>query len=154
MRDSSSELPDAPAGVAALPSRLCAAAASRIVFGIVIFASAFLLFQIEPLIAKILLPRFGGAAEVWIVCLLFFQVVLLLGYWYADVLARRMPARTQGRIHASLLAASVVALPMLLGSARRHGGAVTGWTSGNAAMGDPVFQILTVLAITVGLPYF
>jgi hypothetical protein len=125
--------------------------ASKIVFGALIFASAFLLFQIEPLIAKILLPRFGGAAEVWIVCLLFFQVVLLLGYWYADFLAGRLAPKIQGRVHAVLLAASVVALPRLLGGAWRTGGTAV---SGGATAGDPVLGILFVLAVTMGLPYF
>jgi hypothetical protein len=48
-----------------------------------IFSSAFLLFEVEPLIAKIILPQFGGAATVWLLCLLFFQLVLLFGYLYA-----------------------------------------------------------------------
>jgi SAM-dependent methyltransferase len=122
--------------------RRYAAAASKTVFGVAIFASAFLLFLIEPLIAKILLPRFGGAAEVWIVCLLFFQVLLLLGYWYADLLARRVPAKMQGRLHAGLLAVSGLSLPVL-------------WRSiwGSSVGGDPVIQILLLLAISIGLPY-
>ena len=121
------------------PLRLQSAAGAKVTFGLVIFASAFLLFQVEPLIAKILLPWFGGAAEVWIVCLLFFQVVLLFGYYYAHFLARRLPPRTQGRVHAALLAASLLALPILPRSA---------WKS--SASGDPVFHILLLLAITVG----
>src|SRR2546430_14664174 len=58
-----------------------------------IFVSAFLLFQLEPLIAKIILPWFGGVVAVWTVCLLFFQVVVLLGYLYAHLLARRLTLR-------------------------------------------------------------
>ncbi len=53
------------------------AAATKLIFATAIFASAFLLFQVQPLIAKIILPWFGGVAAVWTVCLLFFQVVLL-----------------------------------------------------------------------------
>jgi hypothetical protein len=135
MRARSNELSDAP--------HLYAAAVPKIVFGVAIFASAFLLFLIEPLVAKILLPRFGGAAEVWIVCLLFFQVMLLLGYWYADFLARRLPAKMQGRLHAGLLAVSVLSLPVLWRSI---------WES--SVKGHPVIQIFLVLAISIGLPYF
>src|SRR5260370_3421536 len=78
-----------------------------------IFVSAFLLFQVEPLIAKAILPWFGGVAAVWTVCLLFFQVVLLLGYLYAHLLTRRLGQRTQGWLHAGLLALSFLVLPIL-----------------------------------------
>jgi SAM-dependent methyltransferase len=112
-------------------------------YGLAIFSSAFLLFQVQPLIAKILLPRFGGAAAVWIVCLLFFQVVLLLGYLYAHLLTRNFRRQTQVRIHAAVLAASLLALPILPRSA-----------SNPTAAPDPIFHILALLGFTVGLPYF
>ena len=86
---------------------------SKLFYGVAIFSSAFLLFQVQPLIAKIILPWFGGGAAVWIVCLLFFQLVLLLGYFYAHMLSRRFRPRVQGRIHAVILAASLLALPIL-----------------------------------------
>lgn len=140
MDTKSSEVSDI---AAAERARFKSAAASQTIFGVVIFASAFLLFQAEPLIAKILLPRFGGAAEVWIVCLLFFQVTLLLGYWYADFLAARVSAGMQGRIHTGLLVVSVLSLPILSRSVWR---ASTG--------DDPVIHILIVLTVSVGLPYF
>ena len=70
-----------------------------LVYGLAIFASAFLLFQVEPLIAKIILPWFGGAAAVWIVCLVFFQTALLLGYCYAHFLSRKFSPEQQFRIH-------------------------------------------------------
>src|ERR1700732_1636855 len=55
-----------------------------------VFLGAFLLFLIEPLFAKLILPRFGGAAAVWAACLVFYQCALLLGYWYADLSSRRL----------------------------------------------------------------
>ena len=61
-----------------------------LIYGLAIFSSAFLLFQVQPLITKIILPWFGGVAAVWTVCLVFFQVVLLLGYFYAHVLTSRV----------------------------------------------------------------
>jgi hypothetical protein len=115
---------------------------SKLGFGAVIFASAFLLFQVEPLIAKIILPWFGGSAEVWIVCLLFFQVVLLLGYGYAQLLTGRFKAHIQARIHAGLLVVSFLSLPILPRDIWR--------TSGR----DPALRILLLLAETIGLPYF
>src|SRR6202142_4498604 len=69
-----------------------------LVYGIAIFASAFLLFQVQPLITKIILPWFGGVAAVWTICLVFFQVVLLLGYSYAHVLTSRVQPAMQGRV--------------------------------------------------------
>src|SRR5271163_722166 len=74
--------------------------------------SAFLLFQVQPVIAKIILPWFGGSAAVWTVCLLFFQLVLLLGYLYAHALVRYVKPRMQGVVHGALLLASALALPI------------------------------------------
>lgn len=116
---------------------------SKITYGLAIFSSAFLLFQVQPLIAKIILPWFGGAAGVWTICLLFFQAVLLLGYLYAHLLTRISQARTQGTIHAALLAASLFVLPILPKSSWKPSG-----------FGDPSLHILLLLAVTVGLPYF
>ena len=81
-------------------------------YAVTIFFSAFLLFQIEPVIAKIVLPWFGGSAAVWTTCLLFFQTVLLLGYLYAH-LAQRLTPRAQVGLHLVLLAASLLLLPVI-----------------------------------------
>ena len=116
---------------------------STLLYGVAIFSSAFLLFQVQPLIAKIILPWFGGGAAVWIVCLLFFQLVLLLGYFYAHLLSGRFQPRTQGRIHAAILAASFLALPILPKAS---------WKPSDPAA--PVVHILLLLGVAVGLPYF
>ena len=63
----------------------------RLLLPLTIFLSAFLLFGVEPMIAKMILPWYGGSAEVWIVCLLFFQGALLAGYLYAHLLNTRVP---------------------------------------------------------------
>src|SRR5208282_2397443 len=116
---------------------------SRFIYGLVIFSSAFLLFQVQPILGKMILPWFGGAAGVWIVCLLFFQVVLLLGYFYAHLLTRKLRARSQIRVHAALLIASLLVLPIL---------PRVSWKP--SAISDPAFHILWLLGATVGLPYF
>ncbi len=108
-----------------------------------IFVSALLLFQVEPLIGKIILPWFGGVAAVWTVCLLFFQVVLLLGYFYAHLLTRRFGRRTQGWIHAAILAASLLVLPILPRNSWKPAGPE-----------HPALHILEVLTLAVGLPFF
>jgi hypothetical protein len=116
---------------------------SKFVYGLVIFSSAFLLFEVQPIIAKIILPWFGGVAAVWAVCLVFFQTVLLLGYLYAHLLTRNFSRRAQGRIHAALLAASLLVLPILPRSSWQPSGHE-----------DPAFYILWLLTLTIGLPFF
>jgi SAM-dependent methyltransferase len=114
-----------------------------ILYALTIVVSAFLLFQVQPVIAKIILPWFGGSAAVWTVCLLFFQMALLLGYLYAHALVRYLKPRTQMLIHAGLLLVSALALPIYPNASWKPLGA-----------GDPTLRILGLLAATVGLPYF
>jgi hypothetical protein len=114
-----------------------------LLYAFTIVVSAFLLFQVEPVIAKIILPWFGGSAAVWTVCLLFFQLVLLLGYAYAHALVRYLKPRAQTILHGVLLLASVAVLPIYPGQGMKP----TGTT-------DPTWGILGVLGLTVGLPYF
>ena len=116
---------------------------TTLLYALTIFASAFLLFQVQPLITKMILPWFGGVAAVWTVCLLFFQVVLLGGYFYAHVLTTRFSSRMQARIHTAIAAASLLALPILPKNSLKP--------AGSAA---PAWHVLAILALTVGLPYF
>jgi len=116
--------------------------ASLGLYAVTIFFSAFLLFEVEPIIAKIVLPWFGGSAAVWTTCLLFFQAVLLAGYLYAHVAMRRLAPGTQVWVHIGLLAVSLLALPVIPNA---------GWKPmGNE---DPSWRILGLLAVTLGLPY-
>jgi hypothetical protein len=112
-------------------------------YSLTIFLSAFLLFEVQPVIAKMILPWFGGTSAVWSTCMLFFQIVLLLGYAYAHWLNRNFTPRRQAVIHTVVLCASLAALPILPAA---H------WK--NAATEHPSFRILALLAATVGLPYF
>ncbi|HET8550214.1 MAG TPA: fused MFS/spermidine synthase [Bryobacteraceae bacterium] len=108
-----------------------------------IFLSAVLLFQIQPIIAKAILPWFGGSAAVWTTCMLFFQVMLLLGYVYAHLLSTRLTPRWQILVHSSLLIASLFLLPVTPNPR---------WQPGPAD--NPVTSLLGALASAVGLPYF
>jgi hypothetical protein len=112
-------------------------------FAATVFLSAFLLFLVQPVIAKQILPWFGGNASVWTVCMVFFQMVLLGGYAYADALVRRCAPRTQAIVHTALLAASLAFLPIL---------AAEGWKP--APDTEPTARILLLLVMTIGLPYF
>lgn len=112
-------------------------------FAATIFLGAFLLFQVEPLIAKLILPWFGGSAAVWGAALLFFQIVLLAGYAYAHGLVRFLGAKAQAISHAALLAASCALLPILPSPALKP-----------RDPSDPALRIILTLALTIGLPYF
>src|SRR5579872_3631584 len=114
-----------------------------LLYALTIVVSAFLLFQVQPVIAKIILPWFGGSAAVWTVCLLFFQMALLLGYLYAHAVVRYLKPRTQVALHLFLLLASLLALPIYPADSLKPSGTA-----------DPTWAILRLLAITVGLPYF
>ena len=113
-----------------------------LLYGITIFLSAFLLFEVQPVIAKIILPWFGGTSAVWSTCMLFFQLVLLLGYLYAHWLHTRLAPRRQAFVHIMVLVLSLAALPILPAA---H------WKT---AAGQPSFRILALLSATVGMPYF
>src|SRR4029450_7825889 len=85
-------------------------------FAPTIFLSAFLLFVCEPMVGKMLLPLLGGAASVWITCLLFFQLMLLAGYGYAHALERYADVRKQILVHTLLMLAAVLFLPIHFGT--------------------------------------
>ena len=114
-----------------------------LLYALTILVSAFLLFQVQPVIAKIILPWFGGSAAVWTTCLLFFQMVLLLGYLYAHALVRYLKPRAQMVAHTGLLLVSLLALPIYPSVAWKPTGTE-----------EPIGAILRLLAISVGLPYF
>jgi hypothetical protein len=113
-----------------------------LLYALTISLSAFLLFEVQPIIAKIILPWFGGTSAVWTTCMLFFQVVLLGGYLYAHWLHEK-PRRRQAWVHISLLGLSLAALPIIPAAAWR-----------TVAGGNPALRILALLAVTVGAPYF
>jgi hypothetical protein len=133
---------EAPGGGAAGRDEADQRSRTTLIYGVAIFASAFLLFEVQPLITKMILPWFGGVAAVWTVCLVFFQVVLLFGYFYAHVLTSKFRPRAQAGIHAALVLLSLLALPILPKDSLKPTG-----------LSAPAWQILMLLAVTVGLPY-
>ena len=111
-------------------------------FASTIALSAFLLFLVQPIIAKQILPWFGGSAAVWTTCMVFFQFMLLAGYFYADTMVRKVPPRRQAVVHTALLLLSLAVLPIVPSEALKP---VDG--------SDPTLRILGLLALTIGLPY-
>jgi hypothetical protein len=114
----------------------------KTLFGSTIFLSSFLLFLIQPMIAKRILPWFGGSTAVWTTCLLFFQVLLLAGYFYAHLLVRYLSLRAQVITHSVLLTGSLLLLPVTPSAVWKP-------TGGE----DPAVRILLLLSATIGLPY-
>jgi hypothetical protein len=111
-------------------------------FALTIFTGAFLLFQVQPLIGKYILPWFGGGPGVWTTCMLFFQMLLLGGYAYAHLVSRWLPPRRQAIVHGVLLVAALASLPITPGDHWKPTGA-----------GDPTGRILALLLVSLGLPY-
>jgi SAM-dependent methyltransferase len=105
--------------------------------------SSFLLFLVQPIIGKRILPWFGGSAGVWTTCLVFFQLALLAGYAYGDLLTRRVSVRRQVAIHLALVLASLAVLPIVPPE----------WLKPDGES-SPTPRILLLLAVTIGLPYF
>ncbi|HVT94843.1 MAG TPA: fused MFS/spermidine synthase [Bryobacteraceae bacterium] len=118
--------------------------AGKLLFGCAIFSSSLLLFLIQPVFAKLILPWFGGSAAVWIVCLVFFQSALLAGYLYSHLLTSRLAPAPQSWIHIALLAASLFLLPVIPGAF---------WKPAQGSA-DPAWAILLLLIAVLGLPYF
>jgi hypothetical protein len=111
-------------------------------YGVTIFVSAFLLFQVQPLFGRFILPWFGGSPATWATCLLCFQALLLAGYSYAHLSVSRLTPRQQRNVHVALLLVGLMFLPIVPGE---------GWKP--SGLESPPLRILGVLAFTVGVPY-
>ncbi len=109
--------------------------------GPIVFLSAFLLFLVEPMTAKRLLPQLGGSAAVWITCLVFFQTALLAGYCYAHWIAKRLRPPGQAIAHSTLLALAMIGL------------AFRARPSPAAATWHPLWATLWMLTAMIGLPF-
>ena len=108
-----------------------------------IFLSAFLLFQVQPLIGKYILPWFGGSPAVWTTCMLVFQVLLFAGYAYAHVTTQYLSPRHQGYLHVALLLLALITLPITPDPS---------WKPTNSDW--PALKIILLTMSSVGLPYF
>src|ERR1044072_4716316 len=114
------------------------------VFGLTLFLSAALLFSVQPMIAKMLLPLLGGTPAVWNTCMVFFQAVLLAGYAYALFVSRR-PFHQQVLLQLLILLLAFLSLPIGLSQS---------WVNSVPATGNPSLWLLSCLAAIAGLPFF
>ena len=141
--------PRVPVTTGTLPARISDTRVLRIpdsislpLFATTLFFSAFLMFLLEPMVAKMLLPILGGAPMVWNTCVVFFQVTLLAGYGYAHATGRRLDVLRHRSLHLVVVAVPLAVLPF---AARPD------WTP---PPGNPILWLLVVLATAVGLPFF
>ncbi len=116
--------------------------ATALLFGATMGLAGFLLFQVQPVMAKYILPWFGGSAATWIVCMLFFQLALLVGYAYAYLVTRPLPVAWQVLLQVLLLTGVLLLLPIT---------PADGWKPQGA--GDPTWRIILLLTASVGAPY-
>ena len=117
--------------------------AARAVFTLAIFTSAFLLFAIQPMFTKMILPQLGGSPAVWSVAMVFFQALLLLGYLYAHLSTRYLPPRAGIAVHIGLLLVTFIALPITIASGL-----------GKPPAEGQAFWLIGVFTFSVGLPFF
>ena len=111
-------------------------------FAVGIFTSAYLLFQVQPMIARHILPWYGGSPAVWTTCMLFFQVSLLAGYFYAHLLVKWLQPRPQVMLHLTILGLSLFTLPITPEEIWKPSGS-----------GNPTLGILLLLTGSIGFPY-
>lgn len=131
------------AAVSSLTPGVRLGGATLMLFVGLVFLSALLLFWVQPMFAKMVLPMLGGAPAVWNTAMMFFQIALLAGYAYAHALGRIKSLNTQMLVHLSLLALAALTLPL---------GVADGWTAPTDAV--PIPWLLGLLTISVGLPFF
>ncbi|HMF11996.1 MAG TPA: hypothetical protein VKE94_06805, partial [Gemmataceae bacterium] len=113
-----------------------------LVFAGTLFTSALLLFLVEPMVGKMILPMLGGSPAVWNTCMVFYQAMLLVGYLYAHLTTTWLGARKQAVLHLVLMAAPFLVLPIAVNKALAPEGEA-----------NPVFGVLVLLTVAVGLPF-
>jgi hypothetical protein len=114
------------------------------VYGVAIFLSAALLFAVQPMFTKMVLPRLGGTPSVWSVAMVFFQAVLLAGYAYAHALTRHMPGRRSVMVHLAVMVVACAFLPL----------SIAAWWGRPPADATAAIWLLGLFAVSIGLPFF
>ena len=115
----------------------------RVLFTVTVFASAFLLFSVQPMFAKMALPLFGSTPAVWNTCMVFFQAALMGGYAAVHATVRFLPSHHQLALHLGMLLTGVLALPITLPAVGRP-----------ASTDHPAWSLLAMLLLALGLPFF
>ena len=112
-----------------------------LLFAAAMFVNALLLFLVQPMFAKLLLPRFGGSPAVWTTCMLFFQSALLAGYAYSHSVVRLRKSWQQAAVHLAVMALPMLTLPIAVSATM-------------SAAGNPIASVLRLSTVAVGAPFF
>ncbi|VTR96583.1 Uncharacterized protein OS=Singulisphaera acidiphila (strain ATCC BAA-1392 / DSM 18658 / VKM B-2454 / MOB10) GN=Sinac_3438 PE=4 SV=1 [Gemmata massiliana] len=125
-----------------------------LLFAVTMFVSASLLFMVQPMVAKAVLPLLGGSPAVWNGCMVFFQALLLLGYLYADRLTRRSKTGEQWAIHLAVLALPVVAFALAAAFGAKHTPIAVIESLAPRDGSSPILSVLAILTVAIGVPFF
>lgn len=125
-----------------------------LLFVVTLFASASLLFMVQPMVGRMVLPLLGGSPAVWNACMVFFQALLLVGYLYADRVTTRLEPKKQWVVHCLVLMLPILAMTaaILLGS--NHSPIAVAQSLAPGGNSDPILGVLGLLAVAIGIPFF
>ncbi|MCI0705688.1 MAG: fused MFS/spermidine synthase [Planctomycetia bacterium] len=123
-------------------------------FAVTLFVSASLLFMVQPMVGKLVLPLLGGSPAVWNACMVFFQALLLLGYLYADRLTRHASPKQQWIIHLGVLALPILMFALAITVGTRHTPIAIVESLAPTDESSPILSVLTILTIAIGVPFF
>ena len=123
-------------------------------FALTLFMSATLLFLVQPMVGRMVLPMLGGTPAVWNTCMVFYQTLLLLGYLYAHVVTTRVPARKQVKIHLMVLAVPLIGMIIATILTYKHSPIAVLSSLSPQGSDYPVFGVLGLLTIAIALPFF
>ena len=125
-----------------------------LLFAVTLFASASLLFMVQPMVGRMILPLLGGSPAVWNACMVFFQALLLVGYLYADRVTNRLPPRRQWAVHLAVLLLPVAAMAAAVALGPRHSPIAVLESLAPQGEVNPIFGVLALLLIAIGIPFF
>jgi spermidine synthase len=125
-----------------------------LLFAVTLFVSASLLFMVQPMVGKLVLPLLGGSPAVWNACMVFFQALLLLGYLYADRLTRQESPRKQWYIHMCVLALPIAAFALAIALSARHTPISAAESLSPTEGSSAILSVLAILTVAIGVPFF
>lgn len=125
-----------------------------LLFAVTLFISASLLFMVQPMVGKMVLPLLGGSPAVWNACMVFFQALLLLGYLYADRVSMRMDPKRQWAVHAVVLAVAIGAMGLAAVVSPRHTPIAIAESLSPSEKIPPIVSVLALLTVAIGVPFF
>src|SRR5262245_53254986 len=125
-----------------------------VLFAVTLFVSASLLFMVQPMVGKMVLPLLGGSPAVWNACMVFFQALLLLGYLYSHYVASKYEPRTQWVIHLTVLGVPLAAFILAVMFSARHSPIAIAESLAPSGESSPILSVLALLAVAIAIPFF